>query len=130
MCKARNPSNQVSAKGQPLRVIEKLLLCFAHADLDGNFRILSEPEEEWVRDQLKKTDWSPLVSELGAGANMLGTVWDGVCHRFIIQTECPCGDNRCVGSSTRIASVGVQLNEEGSQKVNDEQLRDPKVKPS
>jgi hypothetical protein len=91
MCKAMGPSNQNIRETYINAYYGEILAMLAYAD-DNNsmFLHLPETQEEQIREHLGNQDFSELLKVLGMDGRVLGFVWDGVCHHFIVETKSTC----------------------------------------
>jgi hypothetical protein len=94
-----SPSNQNIRETYSNAYHGEILAMLAYADdnnsmfADDNncmFLHLPETQEEQIGEHLGNQDFSELLKVLGMDGRVLGFVWDGVCHHFIVETKSTC----------------------------------------
>ena len=88
MCKSVTPSNRDFRQTTMCSRHEEILALLAYADgVDGFCKGIDEEEEDRVMKWLKDYGVWEEVEQLyeREGFSVLGSMWDGLCHRFILK---------------------------------------------
>lgn len=112
----------------------EVLQLLAYAGGEDGFLSLSEEKEDECICWLKSAGlWGEIIGSLESqGLKILGSIWDGTCHRFVVKGSCKCTDERCPYGATFVCTIGMRLPEAGNPVLPEEMIycepmEDPRV---